>query len=285
ILPAPMMNIINGGSHADNNVDLQEFMIYPLGAQTFREALQMGAETFHQLKIVLKDKGLNTAVGDEGGFAPDLQSNEEAIEVILEAAEKTSYTVGEDLFIALDPASSEYYNAGTKKYELASENRALPADEMVRYWVDLVEKYPIVSIEDGMDENDWEGWKLLTDELGERIQLVGDDLLVTNPTFLQRAIDEGAGNAILIKLNQIGSVTETMDTIDLATRNGYRSVISHRSGETEDTFIADLAVATGTGQIKTGSASRSDRIAKYNQLLRIEEQLLGHSRFLGKNAL
>ncbi len=285
ILPAPMMNIVNGGSHADNNVDLQEFMIYPLGAKTFREALQMGAETFHQLKTVLKGKGLNTAVGDEGGFAPDLQSNEEAIEVILEAADKTPYEIGQDLFIALDPASSEYYNADTKQYELASENRELSAEAMVQYWVDLVDKYPIVSIEDGMDENDWEGWKLLTDALGEKIQLVGDDLLVTNPTFLQRAIDEGAGNAILIKLNQIGSVTETMETIDLATRHGYRSVISHRSGETEDTFIADLAVATGAGQIKTGSASRSDRIAKYNQLLRIEEQLLGHARFLGKDAL
>jgi len=285
VLPAPMMNIVNGGSHADNNVDLQEFMIYPLGAKSFRQALQMGAETFHELKKVLKSKGLNTAVGDEGGFAPDLQSNEEAIEVILEAADKTPYSVGEDLFIALDPASSEYYNTDTGKYDLASENRSLSADEMVQYWVDLVDKYPIVSIEDGMDENDWEGWKMLTEALGDKVQLVGDDLLVTNATFLQKAIDKGAGNAILIKLNQIGSVTETMDTIDLATRNGYRSIVSHRSGETEDTFIADLAVATGAGQIKTGSASRSDRIAKYNQLLRIEEQLLGESRFLGRSAL
>ncbi|MBD3275779.1 MAG: phosphopyruvate hydratase [Candidatus Marinimicrobia bacterium] len=284
-LPAPMMNILNGGSHADNSVDLQEFMIFPLGAETFNQALQMGAEVFHNLKSVLKSKGMNTAVGDEGGFAPDLGSNEEAIEVILEAAEKTPYKIGEDLFIALDPASSEYYDADKKKYVLASENRELDSGEMVEFWKDWADKYPIVSIEDAMDENDWEGWKMLTDELGDKVQLVGDDLFVTNPTRLQRGIDEGSGNAILIKLNQIGSVTETMDTIELATRNNYRSVISHRSGETEDTFIADLAVATGAGQIKTGSASRSDRVAKYNQLLRIEEQLFEQSKYLGLKSL
>jgi len=284
-LPAPMMNILNGGSHADNSVDLQEFMIFPLGAESFNQALRMGAEVFHNLKSVLKSKGMNTAVGDEGGFAPDLGSNEEAIEVILEAAEKTPYKIGEDLFIALDPASSEYYDADKKKYVLASENRELDSGEMVEFWKDWADKYPIVSIEDAMDENDWEGWKMLTDELGDKVQLVGDDLFVTNPTRLQRGIDEGSGNAILIKLNQIGSVTETMDTIELATRNNYRSVISHRSGETEDTFIADLAVATGAGQIKTGSASRSDRIAKYNQLLRIEEQLFEQSKYLGLKSL
>lgn len=284
-LPAPMMNILNGGSHADNSVDLQEFMIFPLGAESFNQALRMGTEVFHNLKSVLKSKGMNTAVGDEGGFAPDLGSNEEAIEVILEAAEKTPYKIGEDLFIALDPASSEYYDADKKKYVLASENRELDSGEMVEFWKDWADKYPIVSIEDAMDENDWEGWKMLTDELGDKIQLVGDDLFVTNPKRLQRGIDEGSGNAILIKLNQIGSVTETMDTIELATRNNYRSVISHRSGETEDTFIADLAVATGAGQIKTGSASRSDRIAKYNQLLRIEEQLFEQSKYLGLKSL
>ncbi len=285
ILPTPMMNILNGGSHADNNVDLQEFMIFPLGAETFRDALQMGAEVFHNLKSVLKQKGLNTAVGDEGGFAPDLKSNEEAIEVILEAAGQTPYKVGEDLFIALDPASSEFYNKDTKRYELQSENRELDAGEMVDYYASLVEKYPIVSIEDGMAEDDWEGWQQMNAKLGDKIQLVGDDLLVTNPVRLQRAIDEQSCNAILIKLNQIGTVTETLETMNLATRNGFRSVISHRSGETEDAFIADFAVATGTGQIKTGSASRSDRIAKYNQLLRIEEELMDEAIFLGKTIL
>jgi len=285
VLPVPMMNILNGGSHADNNVDLQEFMIFPLGAESFRDALQMGAEVFHTLKSVLKKKGLNTSVGDEGGFAPDLKSNEEAIEVILEAAGKTPYQVGEDLFIALDPASSEFYNTETKKYELASENRELESGEMVDYYAALVDKYPIVSIEDGMAEDDWDGWQKMNAKLGDKIQLVGDDLLVTNPVRLQRAIDENSCNAILIKLNQIGTVTETLETINLATRNGFRSVISHRSGETEDSFIADFAVATGVGQIKTGSASRSDRIAKYNQLLRIEEGLLDQSLFLGKKAL
>ena len=285
ILPAPMMNILNGGSHADNNVDLQEFMIYPLGAKSFREALQMGVETFHQLKSVLKAKGLNTAVGDEGGFAPDLDSNEAAIEMVLEAAEKTPYTIGEDLFIALDPASSEFFNTETGKYELASEHRELTSDEMVKYYADLAEKYPIVSIEDGMAEDDWAGWKAMQQTLGDKLQLVGDDLLVTNPKRLQKAIDENACNSILIKLNQIGTVTETLETIELAKRYGFSSVISHRSGETEDTFIADLAVATGVGQIKTGSASRSDRIAKYNQLLRIEEQLFEQAAFLGKGVL
>lgn len=285
VLPVPMMNILNGGSHADNNVDLQEFMIFPLGAETFRDALQMGAEVFHSLKSVLKKKGLNTSVGDEGGFAPDLKSNEEAIEVILEAAGKTPYQVGADLFVALDPAASEFYNTATKKYELASENRELEAGEMVDYYAALVEKYPIVSIEDGMAEDDWDGWQQMNAQLGDKIQIVGDDLLVTNPVRLQRAIDENSCNAILIKLNQIGTVTETLETINLATRNGFRSVISHRSGETEDSFIADFAVATGVGQIKTGSASRSDRIAKYNQLLRIEEELLDQSLFLGKKAL
>jgi len=285
VLPAPMMNILNGGSHADNNVDLQEFMIYPLGANSFREALQMGAEVFHKLKGVLKSKGMNTAVGDEGGFAPDLGSNEEAVEVVLEAADKTPYTIGEDLFIALDPASSEFYNSDSGKYELASEGRKLSSEEMVEFYAELVNKYPIVSIEDGMAEDDWDGWKMLNEAIGDKIQLVGDDLLVTNPKRLQKAIDEDACNAILIKLNQIGTVTETMETIELAKQHGYKSVISHRSGETEDTFIADLAVATGVGQIKTGSASRSDRTAKYNQLLRIEEQLFEQARFPGKAAL
>jgi len=230
VLPVPMMNILNGGSHADNNVDLQEFMIFPLGAETFRDALQMGAEVFHSLKSVLKKKGLNTSVGDEGGFAPDLKSNEEAIEVILEAAGKTPYQVGADLFVALDPAASEFYNTATKKYELASENRELEAGEMVDYYAALVEKYPIVSIEDGMAEDDWDGWQQMNAQLGDKIQIVGDDLLVTNPVRLQRAIDENSCNAILIKLNQIGTVTETLETINLATRNGFRSVISHRSG-------------------------------------------------------
>lgn len=285
VLPTPMMNILNGGEHADNNVDLQEFMIYPLGAESFQQALRMGTETFHELKKVLSENGMNTAVGDEGGFAPDLGSNEEAIEMVIQAAERTPYSVGSDLFIALDPASSEFYNSEEGVYDLASENRTLTSEEMVGYYADLVEKYPIVSIEDGMAEDDWEGWKALQDRLGEKIQLVGDDLLVTNPIRLRRAIEENACNAILIKLNQIGTVTETLDTIDLAKRHGFRAVISHRSGETEDTFIADLAVATGVGQIKTGSASRSDRIAKYNQLTRIEEELLEEAVFLGREAL
>ncbi len=285
VLPVPMMNILNGGSHADNNVDLQEFMIYPCGAKSFSEALRMGVEVFHQLKKVLKEKGLNTSVGDEGGFAPNLKSNEEAIQVIVEAAGRTKYKMGKDLYIALDAAASEFYDKKSGKYNLASENKMLSAEEMVELYAAWIEKYPIVSIEDGLDENDWEGWKKLTAGLGDKVQLVGDDLFVTNPRILQRGIDEKSANAILIKLNQIGSVTETLDTIELASQNGFASVISHRSGETEDTFIADLAVATGVGQIKTGSASRSDRVAKYNQLLRIEEELNDGEKFRGISAL
>jgi len=285
LLPAPMMNILNGGEHADNNVDFQEFMVFPLGATTFKQALQMGAETFHQLKNVLKAKGMNTAVGDEGGFAPNLRSNEEAVEVILEAIEKTGYKAGKDLFIALDVASSEIYDPKTGLYSLAGEGRTLNSDEIVDFYADWISKYPIVSIEDGMDENDWEGWQKLYARLGSKIQLVGDDLTVTNPKRLQKAIDLTAMNSILIKLNQIGSLTETLDTIKLAHENSMTCVISHRSGETEDTTIADLAVATGAGQIKTGSASRSDRIAKYNQLLRIEEELGDLATFKGKAAL
>ncbi len=285
VLPVPMMNILNGGSHADNNVDLQEFMIYPCGAKSFSEALQMGVEVFHNLKNVLKEKGLNTSVGDEGGFAPNLGSNEEAIQVILEAANRTKYEVGKDLFIAMDPAASEFYVKETGKYNLASENKMLSSEEMIDLYASWVEKYPIVSIEDGLDENDWEGWKKLTERLGKKIQLVGDDLFVTNPKLLQKGIDEKSANSILIKLNQIGTVTETLETIELAKLNGFSAVISHRSGETSDTFIADLAVATGVGQIKTGSASRSDRISKYNQLLRIEEALDDVKKFRGLSAL
>jgi len=285
LLPAPMMNILNGGEHADNNVDFQEFMVFPLGASTFKEALQMGAETFHHLKGVLKSKGMNTSVGDEGGFAPNLRSNEEAVEVILEAIEKTGYKAGKDLFIALDVASSEIYDPKTGLYSLAGEGRTLNSDEIVDFYADWVSKYPIVSIEDGMDENDWEGWQKLYAKLGDKIQLVGDDLTVTNPIRLQKAIDMTAMNSILIKLNQIGTLTETLDTIKLAHENNMTCVISHRSGETEDTTIADLAVATGAGQIKTGSASRSDRIAKYNQLLRIEEELGDLATFKGFKAL
>jgi len=285
VLPVPMMNILNGGSHADNNVDLQEFMIFPCGAKSFAEALQMGVEVFHNLKNVLKEKGYNTSVGDEGGFAPNLGSNEEAIQVILEAAGRTKYEVGKDLFIAMDPAASEFYDKKTGKYNLASENKMMSSEEMIDLYASWVEKYPIVSIEDGLDENDWAGWKKLTERLGKKIQLVGDDLFVTNPKLLQRGIDEKSANAILIKLNQIGTVTETLDTIELAKQNGFGAVISHRSGETSDTFIADLAVATGVGQIKTGSASRSDRISKYNQLLRIEEALDDVKKFRGLSAL
>ena len=279
VLPVPMMNILNGGSHADNNVDIQEFMIYPLGAKTFSQALQMGTETFHHLKAVLKKKGLNTAVGDEGGFAPNLRSNEEAIEVILEAAEKTGYKIGEELFIALDVAASEIYDKKTGLYNLASENRTLTSLEMIAYYNDLISKYPIVSIEDGLAEDDWSGWGEMQKQLGNKIQIVGDDLTVTNPKRLRRAIEESSMNAILIKLNQIGTVSETIDTIEMASDTGYGSIISHRSGETEDTTIADFAVAMGVGQIKTGSASRSDRIAKYNQLLRIEEFLGEEAKF------
>ena len=285
VMPIPMMNILNGGSHAENNVDIQEFMIFPLGAKTFREALQMGTETFHHLKNVLKKKGLNTSVGDEGGFAPNLRSNEEAIELILSASEKTGYTIGKHLFIALDVASSEIYNSETKKYELKSENRFLTSLQMVDYYENLCSKYPIVSIEDGLDENDWIGWGLLQKRLGETIQLVGDDLTVTNPVRLKRAIDEKSINAVLIKLNQIGTVTETLETIKMAKHAGLGIIISHRSGETEDTTISDFAVATGVGQIKAGSASRTDRIAKYNQLLRIEEQLGSSVLFANRDYL
>lgn len=283
LLPAPMMNIINGGSHADNNVDIQEFMVFPLGAKSFSEALRMGTETFHQLKIVLKEKGLNTAVGDEGGFAPNLSSNEEALEVIMEAISRTNYTAGKDIFFALDPASSEFFIDG--KYRLESENRTLSSEEMVDYYAKLVDKYPIISIEDGLAEDDWNGWKIMNAKLGDQIQIVGDDLTVTNITRLQRAINEKSMNSILIKLNQIGTITETVQAVELARENNYSAVISHRSGETEDTIIADFAVAMGMGQIKTGSASRTDRICKYNQLLRIEEMLGEKALFPDKNIL
>jgi len=286
-LPVPMMNIINGGKHADNNVDFQEFMVMPVGAPNFAEALRMGTETFHSLKSVLSKKGYNTAVGDEGGFAPNLKSNEEAIEVILEAIEKAGYKVGTDIAIALDPAASEFFLKDKNAYHLfkSAPDKLIPIEKMVDYWADWVNKYPIVSLEDGMAEDDWDGWKLLTDKVGNKIQLVGDDLFVTNTERLARGIDAGVANSILIKVNQIGTLTETLDAIELAKINGYTSVISHRSGETEDTTIADIAVATNAGQIKTGSASRTDRIAKYNQLLRIEEELDTTAVFLGLNAL
>jgi enolase len=271
-LPLPMMNIINGGAHADNNVDIQEFMIMPAGADSFKEALRMGAEIFHSLKKVLKAKGYNTAVGDEGGFAPDLKSNEEALQVIMEAIKAAGFTPGEDVLLALDVASSELYKDG--KYLLANEAKPqMTSAELVDFYEDLVDRYPIISIEDGMAENDWDGWKLLTDRLGKRIQIVGDDLFVTNTRILREGIDKGIANSILIKVNQIGTLTETLDAIEMAKRAGYTVVISHRSGETEDTTIADLAVATNAGQIKTGSLCRTDRICKYNQLLRIEDEL------------
>jgi len=285
VLPVPMMNILNGGEHADNNVDLQEFMVFPAGAQSFKEALRMGTEVFHELKKVLSKKGMSTAVGDEGGFAPDLDSNEEAIEFIAEAVENTKYKFGEEIFIALDPASSEFYNSDSGKYELKSEDKELTSEEMADYYEDLVNKYPIVSIEDGMAENDWDGWRILMDKIGDKIQIVGDDLTVTNTKILQEAIDKCAINSILIKVNQIGTLTETLEAIQLAHRNGLTAVVSHRSGETEDTTIADLVVGMNTGQIKTGSACRSDRIAKYNQLLRIEEELGDSALFWGKDIL
>jgi enolase len=286
VLPVPMMNILNGGAHADNNVDFQEFMAMPVGAPSFAEALRWGAEVFHTLKSVLKKRGYNTAVGDEGGFAPSLKSNTEAIEVILEAIQKAGYRPGEDIAIALDPAASELYKEGNGKYLFWKSDKSVKSSEdMVRFWAKWARDYPIVSLEDGLAEDDWQGWQMLTRELGSKIQLVGDDLFVTNTQRLQRGIDEGVANSILIKVNQIGTVSETLDAIALARRNGYTSVISHRSGETEDTFIADLAVATCAGQIKTGSASRTDRIAKYNQLLRIEEELGSGARFLGLKAL
>ncbi len=272
-LPVPMMNILNGGSHADNAIDFQEFMVMPINAESFSEALRMGTEVFHHLKKVLKDKNLSTNVGDEGGFAPNITSNVEAIEVVLQAIEKAGYRPGEEISIAMDAAASEFYDEEKKRYRFASTGDELTSSEMADYWKGWVDKYPIISIEDGMQEDDWEGWKRHTELVGDKIQLVGDDLFVTNVERLQQGIDQGIGNAILIKVNQIGTLTETIDAINLARRNGYRSVMSHRSGETEDNTIADLAVALNTGQIKTGSASRSDRMAKYNQLLRIEETL------------
>ncbi|MEX0748119.1 MAG: phosphopyruvate hydratase [Rhodothermales bacterium] len=283
-LPVPMMNIINGGHHADNSVDMQEFMVMPVGGSTFSEALRMGAEVFHHLKDVLKKKGHNTSVGDEGGFAPNLRSNDEAVEVILEAIEKAGYTAGRDIYLALDPASSEMYRDGSYVFWKSDPDRRRTSDEMVEFWQSWADQYPIISIEDGMAENDWDGWAALTDALGDRIQLVGDDLFVTNTDRLQRGIAEDCANSILIKLNQIGTLTETLQAIELAHKSGYTAVISHRSGETEDTTIADLAVATNAGQIKTGSASRSDRIAKYNQLLRIEQELGQAACFPGMDA-
>jgi enolase len=286
VLPAPMMNIINGGQHADNTVDLQEFMIMPLGAERFSDALRMGAEVFHALRAVLKKKGYNTAVGDEGGFAPDLKTNEEALQLILTAIEKAGYKPGQDIFIALDPAASEFYSEKDKRYILEGEGgKKLTSDEMVEFWARWVRDYPIVSIEDGMSELDWEGWGALTKKIGGTVQLVGDDLFVTNTAILKEGIAKGIANAILIKVNQIGTLTETLDAIFMADRAGYAAIVSHRSGETEDVIIADLAVATNAGQIKTGSASRTDRIAKYNQLLRIEEDLGDAAVFLGKAAL
>jgi len=283
-LPVPLMNILNGGRHADNNVDMQEFMIAPVGAPTFAEALRMGAEVFHTLKSVLGDKGYSTAVGDEGGFAPDLSSNEEAIEVVLEAVELSGYAAGEDVYIALDPAMAEMYEDGHYVFWKSDPDTNRTADDMVAYWSRWVETYPILSIEDAMDEDDWKGWQQLTDAVGDRVQLVGDDLFVTNTTRLSRGIDEGCGNSILIKPNQIGTLSETLDAIEQAHAQGFTAIVSHRSGETEDTTIADLAVATGTGQIKTGSSSRSDRVAKYNQLLRIEEQLGTAATYPGLDA-
>ena len=282
-LPVPMMNIINGGAHADNNVDFQEFMIVPVGAEKFNEALRMGAEIFHTLKSVLKKRGYATSVGDEGGFAPNLKSNEEAIETILDAIEQAGYHSGKDVLLALDPAASEFYD-GTSYIFKKSDGRKLSSEQMISFWKDWADKYPIISIEDGMAENDWAGWKALTNSIGQRVQLVGDDLFVTNTKFLQKGIELGVANSILIKVNQIGTLTETLECIELAKSNGRTSVISHRSGETEDTFIADLAVATNAGQIKTGSLSRSDRIAKYNQLLRIEEELGDAARYPGRSA-
>lgn len=283
-LPIPLMNILNGGSHADNSIDFQEFMIVPVGADTFSDALRMGVETFHHLKKVLKEKGYSTNVGDEGGFAPNIKSNEEAIETVLKAIEAAGYKPGEEILIALDAASSEFYNADEKVYHFhKSDGRKLSAEEMVAYWADWVSKYPICSIEDGMDEDDWDGWKKLTDKIGDKVQLVGDDLFVTNVNRLSRGIEEGIGNSILIKVNQIGSLTETIDAVQMATKNSFNSIISHRSGETEDNTIADLAVALNTGQIKTGSASRSDRMAKYNQLLRIEESLGADAYYPGRS--
>ncbi len=284
-LPVPNMNIINGGAHADNSVDFQEFMISPHGAATFSDAIRMGAEVFHNLKAVLKSRGYSTAVGDEGGFAPSLKSNEEAVEVILEAITKAGYRPGEDVSICLDPAASEFYDTEKKKYVFKkSDKRELTSEQMIEIWESWVKQYPILSIEDGMAEFDWEGWKLLTERLGGKIQLVGDDVFVTNPSILKKGIEQGVANSILIKLNQIGTVTETLECMEMAARAGYTCMVSHRSGETEDSFIADFTVATGAGQIKTGSASRSDRLAKYNQLIRIEQELGSAARFAGRKA-
>ncbi|MEW6573701.1 MAG: phosphopyruvate hydratase [Bacillota bacterium] len=282
LLPVPMMNVLNGGRHADNNLDLQEFMIVPVGAESFADALRMGAEVYQSLRRILHERGLSTAVGDEGGFAPFLNSNEEALKLLVAAIEKAGYQPGDDVSLALDPAASEFFHDGI--YSLEGEGRNLPADEFVGYYADLVERYPIISIEDGLAEEDWDGWELLTRRLGKTVQLVGDDIFVTNPRRLNRGIALGVANSILIKLNQIGTLTETLETIALAHRNGYTTVISHRSGETEDTFIADLAVATRAGQIKTGAPCRSERVAKYNQLLRIEELLEGETLYPGKEA-
>jgi enolase len=283
VLPVPMMNVLNGGAHADNSVDMQEFMVMPVGAPSFREALRWGTETYHTLKRVLHERGLSTAVGDEGGFAPDLASNEDAIRILVEAIERAGYAPGDDIAIALDPAMSELFRDG--RYHLEGEGKVLSPDEMTAYWVRLVDSYPIVSIEDGMAEDDWDGWATLSGALGRRVQLVGDDLFVTNVARLQMGIDRGVGNSVLVKVNQIGSLTETLATVELATMHAYSSVMSHRSGETEDVSIADLAVATNCGQIKTGAPARSDRVAKYNQLLRIEEQLGESAEFRGRRAL
>jgi enolase len=280
-LPVPMMNILNGGAHADNNVDIQEFMVMPVGAKSFKQALRMGTEIFHSLKAVLKSKGLNTAVGDEGGFAPNLSSNEEALSTIVTAIEKAGYKPGEDIMLAVDVAASEMYDEENKSYNLKGEGRVLTVEELVDFYVDMVNKYPIISIEDGLAEDDWDGWKLLTEKLGNKIQLVGDDLFVTNTERLAKGIELGVANSILIKLNQIGTITETLDAIEMAKVNGMTAVISHRSGETEDSTIADLAVATNAGQIKTGAPSRTDRVAKYNQLLRIEDGLGDMSKYKG----
>ena len=282
VLPVPMMNVLNGGAHADNSVDFQEFMIVPVGAPSFAEGLRTGAEVFHHLKQTLHARGLSTAGGDEGGFAPDLESNEAALAALIEGIEAAGYTPGDDVAIALDPATSEIFEGGD--YELKHEGRSLSATDMAGYWAEMADRYPIVSIEDGMDEEDWDGWKALTERLGERVQLVGDDLFVTNPERLRRGVERGVANSILVKLNQIGTLTETLETIDMAHEAGYTAVISHRSGETEDTTIADLAVATGAGQIKTGAPSRSDRVAKYNQLLRIEEELGERASYPGISA-
>lgn len=283
-LPVPMMNILNGGEHADNNVDIQEFMVMPVGAKSWKEALRMGTEIFHALKSVLSAKGLNTSVGDEGGFAPNLSSNEEAIKVIMEAIEKSGYKAGEEVKIAMDAAASSFYNKDKNLYVLAGEGKELTSEQMVELYADWVEKYPIISIEDGLDENDWDGFRLMTDKLGKKIQIVGDDLFVTNTEKLTQGIERGIANSILIKLNQIGTITETLDAIEMAKKAGYTAVISHRSGETEDTTIADLAVATNAGQIKTGAPSRTDRVAKYNQLIRIEDELEGIFRYDGMDS-